>query len=210
MDDYAKSQNKIHQTNAKTIKGLNNKIENATNFIGKLESQLNAAKETSLTDELTTVGNRKGYVQAINKARNTWLTSQKPLALVLIDVDRFKSINDNFGHSIGDQVLKSLGKTLKSNIRSSDYIARYGGEEFVIILPETDLNKTIQITKKIRKVVNSLKFELRKKNKTLKITCSYGISNFTDKISNTTDVFNAADEALYQSKENGRNQVTLA
>ena len=207
MDDYAKSQNKIHQTNAKTIKGLNNKIENATNFIGKLESQLNAAKETSLTDELTTVGNRKGYVQAINKARNTWLTSQKPLALVLIDVDRFKSINDNFGHSIGDQVLKSLGKTLKSNIRSSDYIARYGGEEFVIILPETDLNKTIQITKKIRKVVNSLKFELRKKNKTLKITCSYGISNFTDKISNTTDVFNAADEALYQAKENGRDAI---
>jgi len=207
MNDYAKSQNKIHQNNTKTIKNLNNKIENATNFIGKLENQLNTAKETNLVDELTTVGNRKGYVQAINKARNTWLTSQHPLTLVLIDVDRFKSINDNFGHSIGDQVLKSLGQTLKNNIRSSDYIARYGGEEFVIILPETDLNKAIQIAKKIRKVVNGLKFELRKKNKTLKITCSFGISNFTDKISNTTDVFNGADDALYQAKENGRDAI---
>jgi len=207
MNDYAKSQNKIHQTNTKTIKSLNNKIENATNFIGKLENQLNAAEETNLIDELTTVGNRKGYVQAINNARNTWLTSQDPLSLVLIDVDRFKSINDNFGHSIGDQVLNSLGKTLKNNIRSSDYIARYGGEEFVVILPDTGLNKTIQITKKIRKIVNSLKFELRKKNKTLKITCSYGITPFTDKLSNTTDVFNAADEALYQAKENGRDAI---
>ena len=207
MNEYAKSQNKIHQTNTKTIKGLTNKIENATNFIGKLENQLNAAKETNLVDELTKVGNRKGYVQAINKARNTWLTSQHPLTLVLIDVDRFKSINDNFGHSIGDQVLKSLAQTLKKNIRSSDYIARYGGEEFVVILPETDLNKTIQIAKKIQKVVNSLKFELRKKNKTLKITCSYGISNFTDKISNTIDVFNGAYEALYQAKENGRDAI---
>tara|TARA_R110001583_G_scaffold189824_1_gene353589 strand:- start:240 stop:1817 length:1578 start_codon:yes stop_codon:yes gene_type:complete len=207
MNGYAKSQKKIHQTNTKTIKGLTNKIENATNFIGQLENQLNSAKETNLVDELTTVGNRKGYVQAINKARNTWLTSQNPLTLVLIDIDRFKSINDNFGHNIGDQVLKSLGQTLKSNIRSSDYIARYGGDEFIIILPETNLKKAIQIVDKICKVVNSLKFELRKKNKILKITCSYGISNFTDKISTTIDVFNRADEALYQAKENGRDAI---
>jgi len=209
MNDYAKSQNKIHQINTKTIKNLNNKVENTTNFIGKLENQLNVAKETSLIDELTTVGNRKGYVQAINKARNTWLTSQQPLSLVLIDVDKFKSINDNFGHSIGDQVLKSLGQTLKNNIRSADYIARYGGEEFVIILTETDLNKAVLIVKKIRKVINSLKFELRKKNKRLKITCSFGISTFTNKVSNTIDVFNSADEALYQAKESGRDAIVV-
>ena len=207
MDDYARSQNQINQTNTKTIKNLNNKVGDATTFIEQLENQLNTAKETNLIDELTTVSNRKGYVQAINKERKAWLTSQRPLALVLIDVDRFKSINDNFGHSIGDQVLKSLAQTLKNNIRSSDYIARYGGEEFVVILPETDLKKAIQIAKKIRKVVNNLKFELRKKNKTLKITCSYGISNFTDKIPNTIDVFNGADEALYQAKENGRDAI---
>lgn len=207
MNDYVKSQNQTQQANTKTIKNLNSKIGNATSFIEQLESQLNTAKETNLIDELTAVGNRKGYVQAINKERKTWLTSQHPLTLVLIDVDRFKSINDNFGHSIGDQVLKSLVQTLKNNIRSSDYIARYGGDEFVVILPETDLNKAIQIAKKIRNVVNSLKFELRKNNKTLKISCSYGIANFTDNISNTIDVFNGADEALYQAKENGKDAI---
>ena len=108
MDDYAKSQNQIHRVNTKTIKNLNNKIETATSFITKLESQLNEAKETNLIDELTKVGNRKGYVQAINKARKAWLTSQSSLTLVLIDLDGFKGINDNFGHSIGDQMLKSL------------------------------------------------------------------------------------------------------
>ncbi len=207
MNNYAKSQQKIHKTNTRTINILNNKVESANHFIEKLESQLNTAQETNLVDELTMVGNRKGYIQAINKARNTWLETEQSLTIVIIDVDRFKSVNDNFGHSIGDQVLKSLGKMLKNNIRSSDYVARFGGEEFVIILPETDLKKAIQITKKIRKVVNNLKFELRKKSKVLKITCSYGLSSFTDKLPNTIDVFNGADKALYQAKEDGRDAI---
>jgi diguanylate cyclase (GGDEF)-like protein len=209
LKDYAKSQNRTHKMNTKIINNLNNEIGSATNFIDKLENQLNAAKETNLTDELTAIGNRKGYVQTINKERNAWLTSQNSLILILIDVDRFKGINDNFGHSIGDQVLKSLVQIIKNNVRSSDYIARYGGDEFIIILPETDLNKAIDITKKIRSVVNSLKFELRKKSKVLKITCSYGISNFTDKTHNTIDVFNNTDGALYQAKENGRNAIVV-
>jgi diguanylate cyclase len=209
LKDYAKSQNRTHKMNTKIIHNLNNEIGSATNFIDKLENQLNAAKETNLTDELTAVGNRKGYVQTINKERNSWLTSQNSLILILIDVDRFKGINDNFGHSIGDQVLKSLVQIIKNNVRSSDYISRYGGDEFIIILPETDLNKAIDITKKIRNVVNSLKFELRKKSKVLKITCSYGISNFTDKTHNTIDVFNNTDGALYQAKENGRNAIVV-
>jgi diguanylate cyclase (GGDEF)-like protein len=209
MNNYAESQNKNHQENTQVIHNLNNEIGNATNFIKKLENQLNTAKKTNLTDELTTVGNRKGYVKAINSARNIWLESEKPLTLILIDVDKFKNINDNYGHSVGDQVLKVLVHTLKKHLRSSDYIARYGGDEFTIILPETDLNKAIQITKKIRIVVNNLKFELRKKNKTMKITCSYGISNFTNKISNTMDVFNGADEALYQAKQEGRDAIVV-
>jgi len=126
---------------------------------------------------------------------------------MVIDVDKFKTVNDNFGHSVGDQVLRNLGQTLKKHIRSSDYVARYGGEEFVIILPSTDLNKTIKLAKKIKEVINNLKFELRKKSKTLKITCSFGIASFSEKASNTIDVFNAADQALYQAKKNGRDTI---
>jgi diguanylate cyclase (GGDEF)-like protein len=164
-------------------------------------------EESNLIDELTTVGNRKGYVKTINEERDSWLITNHPLTLMIIDIDRFKSINDSFGHSIGDQVLKCLGQTLQSNIRSSDYVARYGGEEFVIVLPATDLKQTIQIAKKLRNAVNSLKFELRKNNRALKITCSFGISSFTKNRVNTVDVFNSADKALYQAKEKGRDTI---
>ncbi|NMP29953.1 GGDEF domain-containing protein [Thalassotalea sp. M1531] len=210
MNDYAKTQNEIHLTHEATINELTHKIESTSSFVDKLEKKLNVAEEVSLIDELTTVGNRKGYVLRINKERKDWQASKQPLALMVIDVDRFKSINDSYGHSIGDQVLKCLGQTLKKHIRSTDYVARYGGEEFVIILPATDLGKTVQIARKIRDVVNSLKFELRKKNKVLKITCSFGISTFTDKNSNSTEVFNAADKALYQAKESGRDAIVVA
>ncbi|MEW6982292.1 diguanylate cyclase [Colwelliaceae bacterium 6471] len=210
MDDYAKSQQQIHETNQATISNLTDKINNTSSFVEKLEKQLDVAEENILIDELTTIGNRKGYVLTINKERNVWTTTNQPLTLLLIDVDKFKAINDSFGHSIGDQVLKCLGQTLKNNIRSTDYVARYGGEEFVIILPTTDLTTTTELAKKIRKTINNLKFELRKKNKVLNITCSFGISTFTEQCSNTTDVFNAADRALYQAKKLGRDAIVVA
>jgi len=149
-------------------------------------------------------------VLTINKERKDWQASKQPLALMVIDVDHFKSINDNYGHSIGDQVLKCLGQTLKKYVRATDYVARYGGEEFVIILPATDLGRTVQIARKIRDVINSLKFELRKKSKVLKVSCSFGISTFTEKAGNSTDVFNAADKALYYAKENGRDAIAVS
>jgi|GEM_PF-1625847 len=210
MNDYAEAQNRLNLTHEATIRDLNAKINNASNFVEQLEKQLDVAEETSLIDDLTTVGNRKGYVLRINEERKAWLSAKLPLSLMVIDVDKFKSINDSYGHSIGDQVLKCLGQTLKKNVRSTDYVARYGGEEFVIVLPATDLNKSTQLAKKIREVVNSLKFELRKKNKVLKITCSFGIATFTKEISNTTEVFNTADKALYQAKKNGRDAIVVA
>lgn len=207
MNEYACTQTKIHQHNEATIKELSFKIESTTNFVDKLEKKLNVAEETSLVDELTTVGNRKGYVFRINQERKDWIAAKQPLSLLVIDVDNFKHINDSFGHSIGDQVLKCLGQTLKKSVRSTDYVARYGGEEFVIILPATDIQTGAQIAQKIKEVVNALKFELRRKNKTLRITCSYGLAGFSEKVSNTTEVFNIADRALYHAKDNGKNCI---
>lgn len=210
MNDYADSQQIIHQTNEATINDLTDKINNASSFVKKLEKQLDVAEEAILIDELTTIGNRKGYVLTINKERNAWLATNEPLSLLLIDVDKFKAINDSFGHSIGDQVLKCLGQTLKKSIRSTDYVARYGGEEFVMVLPATDLTTATALTKKIRHIINSLRFELRKKNKALKVTCSFGIATFSEQCANTTDVFNAADRALYQAKKSGRDAIVVA
>jgi len=207
INDYSDKQNEIHSTNQATIEILSAKVQNTSNFVEKLEKKLDIAEESNLVDELTTIGNRKGYVQAINKERKVWATSKLPLTLMVIDVDKFKPINDDYGHNIGDQVLKCLGQTLQKHIRSTDYVARYGGEEFIIVLPATDINKTAVIAKKIKEIINGLKFEIRKQNKVLKITCSYGIATFTEQVCNTTDVFIAADKALYKAKESGRNAI---
>jgi diguanylate cyclase (GGDEF)-like protein len=210
MNDYAETQNQIHLNNESTISDLSYKVSTTANFVEELESKLNIAEESILVDELTTIGNRKGYVEAINKERKTWSTSKLPLTLMLVDADKFKRINDTFGHNVGDQVLKCIGQTLKKQIRSTDYVARYGGEEFVIIMPATDLKEAVLLAKKIKKVINSLKFELRTKDKVLSITCSFGLATFTERRSNTTDVFIAADKALYKAKENGRNTIVVS
>ncbi|WP_448211967.1 GGDEF domain-containing protein [Colwellia sp. MEBiC06753] len=209
VNNYAQQQNKIHSANQAKIKDLNLQIQNTSSFVDKLEKKLNVAEEVSLVDELTTVGNRKGYVLRINKERQDWQTTKQPLSLIVVDVDHFKAINDTYGHSIGDQVLKCLGQTLKKHMRSTDYVARYGGEEFVIILPATNINESIKIAQKLREVINKLKFELRRKNKVLKVTCSFGIAAFTEQTSNSTEVFNDADRALYQAKENGRDAIVF-
>lgn len=210
MNDYAEQQNQIHTTNEATINELNYKVNSASNFVEKLESKLDIVEGSTLVDDLTGIGNRKGYVLTVNKERKAWVASKLPLTLMVIDVDEFKSVNDNFGHSVGDQVLKCLGQTLKKHMRSTDYVARYGGEEFVVILSGTDLHRAVKLAKKVREVVNALKFELRKKGQALKITCSFGLSSFSEKISNTIDVFNAADKALYHAKNNGRDAIVVS
>jgi diguanylate cyclase (GGDEF)-like protein len=210
MNEYAETQKEIHLKNESTISDLTYKIGTTANFVEKLETKLNIAEENVLTDELTTIGNRKGYVETINKERKAWATSKLPLTLVLIDADKFKRINDAYGHNVGDQVLKCIGQTLKKHIRSTDYVARYGGEEFVIIMPAANLKESVQLAKKLQKVINNLKFELRTHKKVLKITCSFGIATFTESCSNTTDVFIAADKALYQAKDSGRNTIVVS
>jgi diguanylate cyclase (GGDEF)-like protein len=209
ITNCATIQNKINHANESTIKDLTFKIDSVSSFVEDLENKLNVAEENNLIDDLTQIGNRRGYIEFINKQRDNWLTTKQPLSLLVIDVDHFKSVNDTYGHSTGDQVLKSLAQTLKKQLRSNDYIARYGGEEFVVVLPATTLEQTITLTKKIRTVVNSLKFELRKKSTVLRITCSYGIASFSKAMNNTLDVFNAADNALYQAKKSGRDAIAV-
>lgn len=210
MNDYAESQNQIHINNESTISDLSYKVSTTATFIEELETKLNIVEESVLVDELTTIGNRKGYVEAINKERKSWSASKLPLSLMLIDADNFKRINDTYGHNVGDQVLKCIGQTLKKQIRSTDYVARYGGEEFVVIMPATDLKESVLLAKKLKKIINNLKFELRTKDKVLTITCSFGLATFTERRSNTTDVFIAADKALYKAKDNGRDTIVVS
>lgn len=126
----------------------------------------------------------------------------------MIDIDYFKSINDNYGHLAGDQVLQQFAAFIKDTIRNTDYAARYGGEEFVIILPETSLQKAEELAERLRKLTSELTIVLEQV--TLKITISIGISCYPEHAQSYEHMLEVADSAMYQAKMSGRNRISSA
>jgi diguanylate cyclase (GGDEF)-like protein len=147
--------------------------------------------------------------------------AEQPLSLLFLDLDNFKTINDSYGHGIGDRVLQEIGRLLNSQVpaagdrpigRSSDLAARYGGEEFAILLPDTHLEGALILAEQLRLRVAALAAQpewQREAGATLTITCSIGIACFPAQADNPTDLVNAADQALYAAKGAGKNRVVL-
>jgi len=135
----------------------------------------------------------------------------KPMSLLLFDIDLFKRINDSYGHLVGDQALRSLARVLQENLRSSDSLARYGGEEFVVVLPETDISAAKELAEALRKSVADLDIPLinTNNNESIKCTVSIGISDNVNKDLSLMDLVQQADVALYQAKDSGRNCVVV-
>ncbi|MGE4382027.1 MAG: ammonium transporter [Arcobacter sp.] len=146
-------------------------------------------------DNLTKILNRNGLLKKLSETNNKY-------TLAIIDIDKFKSINDTYGHDVGDYVLKDLATLISNKIRTTDIFARWGGEEFVLVLDTPDLLQAQNISDNLRKEIENSKF------KTVgKITISIGISEFKTKNDTFEDVFKKADQALYQAKMSGRNRV---
>lgn len=146
-------------------------------------------------DNLTKILNRNGLLKKLMEKKNDYI-------LAIIDIDKFKSINDTYGHDVGDYVLKDLATFISSKIRVTDLIARWGGEEFVLIIDTKNLEQAQNIADNLRKEVENLKFKTVNK-----ITISIGVSEFKTKNDTFENVFKKADQALYQAKTNGRNRV---
>jgi diguanylate cyclase (GGDEF)-like protein len=124
-------------------------------------------------------------------------------SVVLADIDKFKSVNDNFGHSTGDKVLQGVAKILRDNVSEHDTVARFGGEEFCILLPNSKIREAEGLAEKFRQEIEDTKFE------SLNITCSFGVASLDNEIECDLTLIERADMALYQSKYQGRNRVTL-
>lgn len=159
-----------------------------------------------IRDSLTGLLNHTNVLQRLEVELNRAQRSHSPLTFIMIDIDHFKSINDNYGHPTGDKVLRKLSATLTSRLRKIDSVGRYGGEEFAIILPNTDASDANQICNHLREQFQQHEFTAN--GKTFHVTFSAGISSYPA-VTNITDLIVGADQALYQAKNRGRNCVVV-
>lgn len=160
-------------------------------------------------DGLTGLYNRAFFDARIKEEIDRARRYGNPLAIVIFDVDRFKRLNDTYGHSFGDVVLAEVAETARLVARASDVVARYGGEEFVIILPEQDLDGARSVAERVREGIAEL--ELAHNGERAPVTASFGVSSTVEiGYDSVQALVNSADKALYAAKEGGRNRVCIA
>lgn len=172
-----------------------------------VKERTNEIEQLSKTDALTGLWNR-GYLDEVLELEFKQARRYKhDLTLLLIDLDHFKLVNDNYGHLAGDEVLRQTSQRILNSIRETDFVGRYGGEEIVVILPETNIDHAKMISEKIR--ANIAVEPVTLNDQVIKVTASIGVSYLREKTEAIESLFHEADSALYQSKEGGRNQVTV-
>lgn len=188
-------------------------IEDLT-FFGAVADQLSVAVENAdlheekklqaVTDALTGLSNRRRFNDIFQKEFERAKRYEEPLSLVMIDLDFMKSVNDQFGHAVGDNAIKMIATILSNSSRSIDLPARYGGEEFCLLLPNTMLDESTMIAERIRKLINETLIDGPGN-----ISASLGIATFPEHASDPDQLFERADQALYAAKQAGRNRVCV-
>ena len=156
-------------------------------------------------DELTELFNRTSMRSVLNREQAKAVRENEPFALLLFDIDRFKIINDNYGHAIGDQVLMELARRAQNALRRSDWLSRWGGEEFLALLPNTDLKDAVALAERLRLTVKERPIEIE--NQAFTVTVSAGVAAFPSQGEDLQTLFNAADAALFEAKRGGRDRV---
>jgi len=187
-------------------KELETKLQNSSNEIGELKTKLDNVRKESLTDALTGIANRKAFDAELATAIAQSRESGEPLCLVMCDIDKFKSVNDNFGHQAGDSVLKEVAQILKGTAREIDRVGRYGGEEFLLILPGTVLDAAVTFAERLREAVDRHTFTYSGGTLTRTISCGVAAAPHP-LVKDQEALLRAADDALYVAKETGRNRV---
>jgi len=170
----------------------------------KEKSYLSELTKLSMTDQLTGLHNRRYFDEQFKLEYLKILRNSNKLCLIMIDIDYFKTINDKYGHQVGDMVLKEFSQLLISRIRTTDTLSRWGGEEFIIMLPETSISNGAIIAEKMRVAISEREFET-----VGKLTASLGVAEVNADIESNNEALINADNALYRAKRNGRNRVVV-
>ncbi|MAG13464.1 MAG: hypothetical protein CMN78_02590 [Spirochaetales bacterium] len=186
----------------------------AEEVLESLFSEINKYKELSLTDHLTGLYNKRYFMLRLREEIARAKRHNQDLSLIFCDIDHFKNVNDNYGHHLGDAILKTVGQILAgemgelrilSRLRKSDIVARFGGEEFVAILPETTAENAAIAAEKMRTVIAEHQFECN--NESFGITMSFGVAGLSDDLVDVDEFIQCADHAMYKAKAKGRNSV---
>jgi len=176
-------------------------------YAEKLRDNVQYSMEMALTDPLTGLFNRRYMETHVGTLVERSAARGKSLSLLILDIDYFKSINDNYGHDAGDDVLREFAERLKASIRGIDLACRYGGEEFVVVMPDTDLGVATLVAERIRRRIAGEPFPIEKGARAIEVTISVGIAARVGPQDNASQMLKRADEALYRAKRDGRNRV---
>lgn len=171
-----------------------------------------ALHEIAARDDLTGLYNRRGFDRLLSKSFVADQEDAPPLSLILFDIDHFKSVNDSYGHQVGDMALKWIGAQLQASMRSTDFAARYGGEEFAVILPNTESKQAARIGDRFRRAITKRPFVAIKRNGLpveISIAISLGVSGLPGSARSCDELVRQADYALYRAKQLGRNRTIL-
>lgn len=161
---------------------------------------------TSIHDGLTRLNNRREIDRLLNLEYQRATRYQKPLSLMMIDIDHFKQVNDTYGHQVGDKALRLVAETIKQTIRKTDIAGRYGGEELLVIATDTPSQDAISLAQRLSSALCAIPIKI-KSGESISITVSIGVSCYSSEIKSASSLVKHADDALYQAKELGRNRV---
>ena len=176
----------------------------------RLRTSVRQTIELAVTDGLTGLNNRRYLDNHLKVLFNRAAARGRPLSLCMTDIDRFKQVNDTYGHAAGDEVLKEFAARIRSTVRGADLACRYGGEEFVVVMPDTDARSAAIIAERLRSIIESKPFVLRDSGIPLNITASLGIACNAAGTETPEQLLKQADRALYEAKNSGRNRVVAA
>jgi diguanylate cyclase (GGDEF)-like protein len=180
---------------------LREELRRRSQVIRNLRTENRRLSRLAHTDSLTGIANRAAFRAKLNDSVREAASNGRSLSLLILDVDEFFAVNNRFGHPVGDQVLRKIADTLRSTIRDSDFVARLAGDEFVVLLPETDRDVAEVIAERIRNAVAEVRWPKAP------ITVSIGVACFDGSGLNARRLYQEADQALYQAKNDGRNRV---